>query len=59
MPFLPFAPLPSPALERRRDRDRRHPERETIELAKAAVTIRRGFSFVLSRATIGSWKENK
>ena len=37
MPIRPFAPLPSPAVERQRDHDRRHPERETIELAATAA----------------------
>ncbi len=72
------AQLHDPAADRQHEQARRHPERETLELAtagaaqllgpdhgvtkalaKAAVTIRRGFSFVLSRATIGSWKDNK
>ncbi len=37
MPILPFAPLPDPAVGRQRDRDRRHPERETLELAAAGA----------------------
>ncbi len=37
MPFLPFAPLPDPAVERQRDHDRRHPERATLELATAGA----------------------
>ncbi len=37
MPILPFAPLPSPAVDRQRDHDRRHPERETLELAAAGA----------------------
>ncbi len=37
MPILPFAPLPDPAAERRRDHDRRHPERATLELATAGA----------------------
>ncbi len=37
MPILPFAPLPDPAVDRRRDHDRRHPERETLELAAAGA----------------------
>ncbi len=34
---MPFAPLPDPAADRQRDRDRRHPERETLELAAAGA----------------------
>ncbi len=37
MSLLPFAPLPDPAVDRQRDRDRRHPERETLELAAAGA----------------------
>ncbi len=37
MPILPFAPLPDPATERQRGHDRRHPERETLELATAGA----------------------
>ncbi len=37
MPIRPFAPLPSPAAERQRDHDRRHPERDTLELAAAGA----------------------
>ncbi len=37
MPILPFAPLPSPAVDRQRDHDRRHPERETLLLAAAGA----------------------
>ncbi len=37
MPILPFAPLPDPAVGRQRDHDRRHPERETLELAAAGA----------------------
>ncbi len=37
MPILPFAPLPDPAVDRQRDHDRRHPERETLELAAAGA----------------------
>ncbi len=34
---LPFLPMPSPAAARQRDHDRRHPERETLELAAAGA----------------------
>ncbi len=34
---MPFPTMPSPAAERRRDQDRRHPERETLELAAAGA----------------------
>ncbi len=37
MPILPFAPLPDPAADRQRDRERRHPDRETLELAAAGA----------------------
>ncbi len=37
MSLLPFAPLPDPAVDRQRDHDRRHPERETLELATAGA----------------------
>ncbi len=36
MPF-PFAPDPDPAADRAREHDRRHPERETLELAAAGT----------------------
>ena len=56
MPILPFAPLPSPALERRRDRDRRHPERETLLLAAAGAAKvlgpDHGVTKALARASI-------
>jgi len=34
---MPFAPLPSPAAERRHEHDRRHPEKETLLLAAAGA----------------------
>ncbi len=34
---MPFLPLPSPAAEREHDEARRHPERETLELAAAGA----------------------
>ncbi len=37
MPAMTFAPLPDPATERRRDHDRRHPERDTLLLAAAGA----------------------
>ncbi len=37
MPAMTFAPLPDPAVDRRRDHDRRHPERETLVLATAGA----------------------
>ncbi len=37
MPILPFAPLPDPAVDRQRDHDRRHPERDTLLLAAAGA----------------------
>ncbi len=33
MPAMTFPAMPDPAADRGRDRDRRHPERETLELA--------------------------
>ncbi len=34
---MTFPAMPDPAVERQRDRDRRHPERETLELATAGA----------------------
>ncbi len=34
---MPFPAMPDPAVERRRDHDRRHPERETLLLAAAGA----------------------
>ncbi len=34
---MTFPAMPNPALERRRDHDRRHPERDTLELAAAGA----------------------
>ncbi len=47
---MPFAPLPSPAAERRRDHDRRHPERETLELAAAGAAKVLGHDHGVTRA---------
>ncbi len=56
MPILPFAPLPSPALERERDHDRRHPERDTLLLAAAGAAqvlgADHGVTMALARAAI-------
>ncbi len=56
MPILPFAPLPDPAVERQRDHDRRHPERETLELAAAGAAqvlgVDHGVTKALARASI-------
>ena len=50
MPILPFAPLPDPAVERLRDRDRWHPERDTLELAAAGAAKVLGASHSAARA---------
>ncbi len=34
---MPFPAMPDPGAERDRDHDRRHPERETLELAAAGA----------------------
>ncbi len=56
MPILPFAPLPDPAADRQRARDRRHPERETIELAAAGAAqllgVDHGVTKALAKASI-------
>ncbi len=56
MPILPFAPLSDPAVDRQRDHDRRHPERETLELAAAgAVQVlgpEHGVTKALAKASI-------
>ena len=53
-PMLPFAPLPSPAAERRHARDRWHPEPETLLLAAAGAArvlgVDRGVTRVLAKA---------
>ena len=35
---MPFPTMPDPAADREREEDRRHPERETLELATAGAT---------------------
>ena len=40
MPAMPFLPMPDPAAEREREEARRHPDRETLELAAAGATRR-------------------
>ena len=50
MPILPFAPLPDPAVDRQRDHDRRHPERETLELAAAGAARVLGPDHSVTRA---------
>ncbi len=56
MPFPPFAPLPDPAVDRQRDHDRRHPERETLLLAAAGAArvlgVDHGVTRALARASI-------
>ncbi len=37
MPAMTFPTMPDPAVDRDRDHDRRHPERETLLLAATAV----------------------
>ncbi len=52
----PFAPLPDPAAERERNHDRRHPERDTLELAAAGAAQvlgpDHGVTRALARASI-------
>ena len=50
MPLPPFAPLPSPALERKRDHDRRHPERDTLLLAAAGAARVLGVDHSVTKA---------
>ena len=50
MPILPFAPLPDPAVDRQRDHDRRHPERDTLELAAAGAARVLGPDHSVTRA---------
>ncbi len=56
MTILPFAPLHDPAVERQRDHDRRHLERETLELAAAGaarvLVVDHGVTRALARASI-------
>ncbi len=56
MPILPFAPLPSPAAERRHAHDRQHPERETLELATAGAAkvlgVDHGVTMALAKAAV-------
>ncbi len=56
MPILPFAPLPSPAADRERDHDRRHPERATLELAAAGAAqvlgVDHGVTKALAKAAV-------
>ena len=53
---MTFPALPSPAAERRRDHDRRHPERETLELAAAGAAkvlgVDHGVTRALAKASI-------
>ena len=53
---MTFPAMPNPALERRRDRDRRHPERETLELATAGAAqvlgVDHGVTKALAKAAI-------
>ncbi len=37
LPAMPFPTMPDPAADREREQDRRHPERETLELATAGA----------------------
>ncbi len=60
MPILPFAPLPDPAVDRLRDHDRRHLERETLELAAAGAAqvlgVNHGVTKALAKAAISMAK---
>ncbi len=47
---MPFPTKPDPAAERRRDRDRRHPERETLALAAAGAVRVLGVDHGVTRA---------
>ncbi len=62
MPAMPFPTMPDPAVDRQRDHDRRHPERETLELAAAGVAQvlgpDHGVARALARAAITMAKAN-
>ncbi len=53
---LPFLPMPSPAAARQRDHNRKHPERETLELAAAGAAqvlgVDHGVTKALAKASI-------
>ena len=53
---MPILPLPDPAVERRRAHDRRHPERETLELATTGAArvlgVDHGVTKALAKASI-------
>ncbi len=53
---MPFPTMPDPAAERERDHDRRHPERETLELAAAGAAqvlgVDHGVTKALAKASI-------
>ena len=47
---MPFPTMPSPAADREREQARRHPERETLELATAAAAVVLGPDHSVTRA---------
>ncbi len=53
---MPFPTMPDPAADRVREQDRRHPERETLELAAAGAAQvlgpEHGATMALARASI-------